>query len=279
MVDTVRTLSTLQTVLADNASGDIDPQDLRDMMVSIYGIDFKPTAVDPPDDEFDDTTGMSGVVNGLDAKWTVTAGATGTVDLLETGDVSKYDTATRDGWILFQVGSDGSSEVELRQDYTLPDGNSIILAIALSALFDDVDGGGLANNDHTIGLYLNSDDAAPDTDTTAGGVRLELESDINALEIGFVVKNTSSANQESSESIIAPVGGMVYLRIARSGNEYFGFYSTTGASWVSMSSASPSVTALSNVWIRVANLAAMGDPVPIHAVDWIRLGTNTIDPW
>lgn len=36
MVDTVRTLSALQTLLADNTSGDISPQDVRDMLVSVY---------------------------------------------------------------------------------------------------------------------------------------------------------------------------------------------------------------------------------------------------
>lgn len=36
MVDTVRTLAALQALFADNASGDISPQDLRDFLVSAY---------------------------------------------------------------------------------------------------------------------------------------------------------------------------------------------------------------------------------------------------
>lgn len=35
MADTIRTISALQTLLADNATGDISPQDLRDMLVSL----------------------------------------------------------------------------------------------------------------------------------------------------------------------------------------------------------------------------------------------------
>ncbi|PCI53445.1 MAG: hypothetical protein COB36_12320 [Alphaproteobacteria bacterium] len=35
MVDTVRTISALQTLLADNASGDISAQDVRDMLVTL----------------------------------------------------------------------------------------------------------------------------------------------------------------------------------------------------------------------------------------------------
>ncbi len=38
MVDTARSLSDLQTLLADNVSGDISPQDVRDMLVSCIGI-------------------------------------------------------------------------------------------------------------------------------------------------------------------------------------------------------------------------------------------------
>ncbi len=38
MSDTVRTTATLLALLADNVSGDISPQDVRDMLVSIFGV-------------------------------------------------------------------------------------------------------------------------------------------------------------------------------------------------------------------------------------------------
>lgn len=38
MADTKRTLPELQALLADNTAGDISPQDLRDMLVSIMGV-------------------------------------------------------------------------------------------------------------------------------------------------------------------------------------------------------------------------------------------------
>jgi len=38
MADTFKTLSTLQSLLADNTSEDISPQDVRDMLVSIMGV-------------------------------------------------------------------------------------------------------------------------------------------------------------------------------------------------------------------------------------------------
>lgn len=40
MPDTIRTLSALQTLLADNTAGDISPQDVRDMLVSTYLLDY-----------------------------------------------------------------------------------------------------------------------------------------------------------------------------------------------------------------------------------------------
>jgi hypothetical protein len=38
MVDTPRTRTDLLTILADNITGDISPQDIRDMLVSIFGV-------------------------------------------------------------------------------------------------------------------------------------------------------------------------------------------------------------------------------------------------
>jgi hypothetical protein len=52
-------------------------------------LDHKPGAADTPDDEFDSTT--------LDGKWTAVSGSSGTVDLAETGEVTKYDLTTRPG--------------------------------------------------------------------------------------------------------------------------------------------------------------------------------------
>jgi hypothetical protein len=40
MADTIRTLSALQSLLADNTAGDISPQDVRDMLVSTYLLDY-----------------------------------------------------------------------------------------------------------------------------------------------------------------------------------------------------------------------------------------------
>ncbi len=69
MVDTVRTLAALQTLLADNAAGDISPQDLRDMLVSQavpqwvqYLHHRLDETANTDDDEFDDAS--------IDGAWT-----------------------------------------------------------------------------------------------------------------------------------------------------------------------------------------------------------------
>lgn len=46
MSDTVRTLTALQTLLANNTSGDISPQDIRDFLVSVYPVAHQ-AEVDP----------------------------------------------------------------------------------------------------------------------------------------------------------------------------------------------------------------------------------------
>jgi hypothetical protein len=66
--------------------------------------------------------------------------------------------------------------------------------------------------------------------------------------------------------------------MARSGLTYYGFVSFDGASWSPIGSYSPS-SAHNNLWLLVANKAAGGSPVPIQAFDWIRLGSNAVDPW
>lgn len=47
MPDTIRTLSALQTLLADNTAGDISAQDMRDVLVSVYGAGLTPNAQAP----------------------------------------------------------------------------------------------------------------------------------------------------------------------------------------------------------------------------------------
>jgi len=223
----------------------------------------KPTA-DTPDDEFDSTT--------LDGKWTAVSGSSGTVDLLETGNVEKYDLATRPGWLLLQVGSAGAQQVALRQDFTLPDGASIVMAIAPNV---GVDGNtGVIAQDRLV-VTVN------DSDTTSRtGTFLELNLDSNTDQFG--VSAWDGTNSESTHVAGSGIGqtDVIFLRIARSGTTYYPFYSTSGGgAWVPLSDGHALGSAMDNVWIGFENYAAHDALTPIAAVAWVRQGTNALDPW
>lgn len=229
-------------------------------------LDYKPST-DTPDDEFDSTT--------LDAKWTAVTGSSGTVSLLETGEVQKYDLTTRPSWLLMQAGSAANQKVELRQDFTLGDGDSIIAAISLNSSSDgDM---GIGSDELWCGLSLNDNDTGYD----AGEYNaLFLNVSTNIIRLlhwdGSTVFGSTSPFADKGISI--PVGHLLYLRFARSGSTVYAFWSSDGSSWMPMGSESRSATA-TNVWLFKESVAAASEPVPIVAVDWIRQGTNSLDPW
>jgi hypothetical protein len=228
-------------------------------------LDYKPTS-DPLDDEFNGAS--------LDAKWTAVTGAAGTVDLLETGEVQKYDLATRGGWLLLQAGSAANQKVELRQDVTLADGDSVILALSPTVSSDGDTG--ITTNELWAGISLNDNDAGYDAgeyntlfwDVNPDGWRL-IHSD------GTTAFGTSGT---STSGMAAPIAGRLYLRFMRVGSVIHAFWSNDGSSWMALGSETRTATA-TNLWIFCESTAAANEPVPIVAVDWIRQGTNNLDPW
>lgn len=92
MVDTIRTLSALQTLLADNATGEISEQDLRDMLVSTY------------------LSGTAGYVEPPTASWSwVNQG-------------SATETVQSDGSITMFAPSTGANNFAIRvRSYTAPE--------------------------------------------------------------------------------------------------------------------------------------------------------------
>ncbi len=98
MVDTQRTLSALQTLLADNAAGDISAQDVRDLLVSVLP-GFQPVTVGEYDDYF---------TENKESDWTAISADSGT-------ETWSYPAATR-------FGSDRGLNVDFEdqsaQDFT-----------------------------------------------------------------------------------------------------------------------------------------------------------------
>ncbi len=231
-------------------------------------LDVKSSADDPPDDEFDDSSGMSGATNGLDAKWTAVSGSELAVDLIETGNVSKYDLDTRAGWLLIQCGANTSQIVELRQDYTLADGKSIIAAIALGV----TDPENIANNEFRVGVGVNNNDGG-----YTDGTSFHCGTEMDAGEPSISVWDEGTGGYGKTPYVT--LDRLFYLRIARDGDIYYGFVSSDGATWLPLGFRDMTGNVSDNVWLFAEVGATLETPVPILAVRWIRLGDNTIDPW
>lgn len=272
-VDT--TLADIDALIADGGSN--TAADVRALAAALHQLAeplrHKPGPADTPDDDFD--TGV------LDGKWTVVTGTEAAVSLLETGNVARYDVDTRLGWLLAQVGRDGARTVTIRQDYTVPDGNSILACVAYAAPFDGEPGLAGGNSEMTLEVTLNDTDSDPSAGNEVaiaiqahgGGVRVRgLHNGVNVIgSAGFAAATTAAAFLGM---------GIVLLRIARSGSDYYTMFSLNGgATWIPCGAARAPGSTLTNVWLTISNAVAHTALVPICGVDWIRLGSNGVDPW
>lgn len=212
---------------------------------------------DTPDDNF------SG--NVLDPKWTLESGSLGTVDLMSTSNVELLDLNTRRNQMLMQVGRNGSQEVIIRQDYTLPDNSSIILAFSPSLNNDT----GIINNELSIGLHIG--DGA---DIDSGNWQyISIDAQSSGWRILHVEENLSNLGNADEQNL----GQLIFFRMSRSGLEYRAWYSY-GGSWVSLG-ANTTPSAYDKIRLFTRNLASFGGVTPIQCFHWVRLGGNGIDPW
>jgi hypothetical protein len=88
MPDTDRTLAALQSLLADNVAGDISPQDVRDMLVSL-SIKYGEMYISTPA-----ATTISDTTNYFDVAGTYTAGALKQFDMNTNGQLRYIGTPT-----------------------------------------------------------------------------------------------------------------------------------------------------------------------------------------
>lgn len=232
----------------------------------------KASADDPPDDEFNDATGMSGATNGLDAKWTAVSGTSGTVDMFGTGDVSKYDLASRPGWLLMQAGSNGSQKVSIREDWTIGTDECIVVAFAMGLTVDGATG--FADNQHDFIVSLNTSD----TDYNSGSYAYLSAQTYNG-GTRFSAYNGSTEYTTTAYTHNAwsgPQGHLAFIRFDYDGTLVWPSF-TFGGGWVMMGpgySLTPT-----NLWVVSNNAAAHGDPAPIDAVYYVRQGDNSLIPW
>jgi hypothetical protein len=226
-------------------------------------LDRKPTT-DTPDDEFDSST--------LDGKWTEVDGVTGTVDVIGKPVTDAiYDLSSRPSWLLIQgVGSNG---VDLRQDYTLPDGKSLVVGFAPALAANSGTEDDWINNEMRFAFSVNDDDAAHADGNFA---RIQFEVEANSYR-WFGSETGAVAVGHLSRSSGFSLGALMYMRIARDGGDYHLFVTQDGSTWVPLGTATPGATA-DNIWIHM-EAVSQPVPAPIFAIPWIRLGTNDIDPW
>lgn len=119
MVDTKRTLAALQTLLADNTTGDISPQDVRDMLVSLWG---STSALAEGDMVAQNDSGLWVPVGGTKVE--------GKVPKIQADGTVAWDTGGSPRYGPRQVAYTGNSVNTNQHNLTLPispDGSSVLL--------------------------------------------------------------------------------------------------------------------------------------------------------
>ena len=218
-------------------------------------------AADTPDDEFDAAT--------LDAKWTVVSGSLGTIDFLEAGDVAKYELDETHNKLMVQTGDLATNEVEMRQDWTLGDGESIVVAVSHGM---ELEGDTSSNNELNVGMSLNDADTGWDD-----GNYFRLNWDVDATKgIGpMSYDGTTVVQSAAAEGLYY---NLAFFRILRDGSNYHAFYSLDGFSWMRLGTATGTV--YTNLWLfSTCGSTALNPPIPTSIFHWVRQGANTHHPW
>lgn len=227
-----------------------------------FDLDEPKAVADDPDDEFD--------TGALDVKWTVVDGAANPVDLM-ADPTGRYDLTTRVGFLLLQARN--TDNVDLRQDYTLPDTQSIVLAFSFGMAIDARSG--ILTDEVIVGLSLNNNDGGAHL---GNYIVVEADADPDGWKIRSYFTGIGDYDSTPENQHGAPLARRIYFRIIRDGTSYWSYYSGDGTTWQSLGAAKAVGAILDNIWIYVHTVGALS-PTPIHAVDWIREGDDAFDPW
>ena len=216
--------------------------------------------------------GCDAEFSGTISPFTAVDGSSGTASLNAGSGAGLYDVATRSGWLLMQVGTASGDSVELKQDYTLPDGKCIV---AYTSFAIDQAGTLSANNEVQIGICVNDNDAG--VGSGAAGQTLQNVIDTQASgEIRILSFDGTTTLGEMPFSNVM-VGGW-FLRIDRSGLVYRAFASQDGFAWTYLGTKTMG-TAADNVWIFAKCQATMATRMVVGS-PWFREGTAlAIDPF
>lgn len=244
----------------------------------LFGFGFlSPGAPYPPSSNYDKTPSSPSAMDdefegAISGNWTVVDGSPGTVNpAATTGSGAIYDvTSSRKGLL---VQPDTNSDLQLRQDYTLPDGKIAILKFRPGLNYHSY-----ADNELRVFLSLNDDDADY-ANLTNGRVSIFWDTQANSTRI-FASSN-GGANFNSS---VIGTPGAFMLGIGRNGTDYYVYFCGPAGILMPLAQYSPGVV-LDNVWIVVAGGASFVAPLAVTQIDWIRQSDfiggpgNMFDPW
>lgn len=230
-----------------------------------FDLDRPPPRPHPADDEFD--------AQSLDPKWTVVDGATGTVNLIGTSG-GIYDLSTRPGWLLMQP--DTGDHIQLRQDYTLLDGESVVAAVSITTGASGQSGITDSYLDCGIAVANDPDDWHADEWAT-----VHLDTEVNGYRIfggGGNAGSTVGRSTPAPNLAIPFMARRFYFRILRDSLDYYTFWSCDGSTWFPFSAVTLA-TAATSLWLFTQVDDSIPDPLPICGFDWVRIGGAGIDPW
>ena len=230
-------------------------------------IDIPNSTPSSVDDEFSQ--------NKIDiSKWVINKGKVGKVDILDTSllgfNESVIDMTTKSNSLLVQTGQ--AKDFEIFQDYTLLDGESIILkmssVIQLTQTLEGFIDVGLCVGD---GLTANSGNYITLKFASNNDGWYLIQERTGAVLDG-ALGDVGSENATTSKD--------VYFRISRLSNGYQGFFSFNGKTWTISNYLDVIPQELDRIFIYSKSTATQaGSPLPITEFEWIRKGDNSIVPW
>lgn len=208
---------------------------------------------------------------GTISPFTAVDGSSGTVALSAAAGAGLYDVSTRSSWVLMQVGTASGDSVDLKQDYTLPDGKCIVAYVSFAV--DQA--AASANNEVHLGVAVNDNDSGPFSGTAGQTFSSMLDTEASgAIRVIGFDGTTGLGEMPGSNSAVTGW----FVRIDRVGLVYTGFASMDGFAWTQLG-AKTMGTAANNVWLFARCAATMTNRVVVGC-PWFREGTAmAVDPW
>lgn len=233
-------------------------------MVGRVDLDRLKPSWHPVDDDFDSRV--------LDPKWIVLSGTPGTVNPRATGG-GVYDLTSRPGWLLGQADTSGN-RINLRQDYELASGESIVVAVAVGITADGTSG--IADGHMGCGITLNTDDdpqnrVTINVDAESNGWRVYTDRHIGGTE------DMRHWVPQADAPFPPAIARRIYLRVLRDSLDYYCMWSVDGGAWFQFQ-AKPMPAAMDSFRIFI-DAPSAPDPTPIAGFDFVRIGGSGIDPW